>query len=421
MGSEGRVRMEEDPRRAPRPAPPRELSRRRKILFALLVALFSILIVLTGAEILTRVVRRLEALPKIRLYRVNAHGSYRMKPSLEIRTRMEGKLIHMRTNAFGMAWREVTLAKAPGVKRIAFVGDSFTFGLWASDMGKTLVGVFESRMPRERYEVVNFGVPGYGLADEKLEIQEEVLRFHPDYLILVFYGGNDFLDTYLGTSEYEVVKGKLRMNEANFQAKVPPAFRPRRSSDGGRTGWAARARKALRSHFVFFRLLKSMKPHRHGHTFHVHTNITSRTFWSQTKYPDIAEKAKQTSLETLARIDDLCARHHVTLLIAAVPFREQVESKETSGPDFDIRRPQLFVEEFARERGIPYLDLLPVARKAMAKDDRPLYLSSDPHLSNEGHRIMGEALAAWFQDLVAHPITLHPAASGRGEGKGDTS
>ncbi len=333
---------------------------------------------------------------------------------------MEGKLIQMRTNAFGMPWREVTLAKPRDVRRIAFVGDSFTFGLWAGNMGKTLVGVFESRLPREGFEVLNFGVPGYGLADEELEIREEVLGFHPDYLILLFYGGNDFLDTYLGTNEYEVVNGNLRMNEANFREKVPPAFRPRRSSGGGGPGWAARTRKTLRSHFVLFRILKSMKTHRHARAFRVHTNVTSRTFWSQTRYPWIAEKAKQTSLETLARIDDLCARNHVTLLIAAVPFREQVESKEARGPDFDVHRPQQFVEEFAREREIPYLDFLPFARATTTKRHDPFYLSSDPHLSEQGHRIMGEALAAWFQSLLAHPDALRrsrPSASGRGEGK----
>lgn len=73
-----------------------------------------------------------------------------------------------RVNAAGMVGRDVTAAKPPNVIRIAVVGDSISCGLELIPQNQT----FPSRMQVDldalgpdapRFEVLNFGVNGYGI------------------------------------------------------------------------------------------------------------------------------------------------------------------------------------------------------------------------------------------------------------------
>ena len=111
---------------------------------------------------------------------------------------------------------------------IAFVGDSFTFGQWASTAERSLVGVFDAEM-RPLEVDVNFGVPGYGFLEiERLET--DVSAFHPT-IALVSFNGNDFMDTYVGFSRCEIrPNGTLRTNGDNIAEKIPAPFYRQRGS-----------------------------------------------------------------------------------------------------------------------------------------------------------------------------------------------
>lgn len=95
-------------------------------------------------------------------------------------------------SAQGLRDREFSVEKPPGVFRIAVVGDSMTFG-WKvpleDSFPKRLESMLNERGPR-RYEVLNFGVPGYNTSQEAEVVREKALAFHPD-LLIVFYVGND--------------------------------------------------------------------------------------------------------------------------------------------------------------------------------------------------------------------------------------
>ena len=109
----------------------------------------------------------------------NGTGSYRLKPDIDLVTRIDGREVRIRTNRHGMHWRDVTIRKNDGRRRIAFLGDSFTFGSWADGYEESFVGTFDKNVSPERWEVLNFGVGGYGLAEEELLLREQVLDFSP--------------------------------------------------------------------------------------------------------------------------------------------------------------------------------------------------------------------------------------------------
>jgi lysophospholipase L1-like esterase len=106
---------------------------------------------------------------------------FELKPGSTVQAEVE-----YRINAFGMRNPEVSETKAPGVRRIAVLGDSIAFGYWVSE-----ADAFPRRLERlldggGRVEVLNFGVPGYNLDQEIEMLRVRALRFSPDLVLVAF-------------------------------------------------------------------------------------------------------------------------------------------------------------------------------------------------------------------------------------------
>ena len=96
-------------------------------------------------------------------------------------------------NSFGLRGRETTGKKPAGVRRIAVLGDSFTWGVGATD-DELYTAQLEQALPGT--EVLNFGVSGYGPVQYHL-LTEKVLSFEPDVVVIGFCLGNEFIDNVL--------------------------------------------------------------------------------------------------------------------------------------------------------------------------------------------------------------------------------
>jgi hypothetical protein len=72
-------------------------------------------------------------------------------------------------------------ARKPGFTRLEVFGDSFAFG---AEVGND--DPFAARLEREgdHLEVLNLGVPGYGIDQMYLRFKRDGLRFHPDVVVL---------------------------------------------------------------------------------------------------------------------------------------------------------------------------------------------------------------------------------------------
>jgi len=79
-------------------------------------------------------------------------------------------------------------AKAPGIFRIAVVGDSVSFGwkMWQEEAFPKRLEHHLNKRQEKRYEVYNFSVPGYNTAQERELLKERVISYDPDMAILVF-------------------------------------------------------------------------------------------------------------------------------------------------------------------------------------------------------------------------------------------
>lgn len=114
----------------------------------------------------------------------------------------------MRINAHGLRGDEVPLAKPVGKKRVAVLGDSFTWGIGASD-DEIYTTLLERALPG--VEVLNFGVSGYGPIQYHLQT-EKVLSFAPDAVVIAFCLGNDFVDNVFW-QRYRYYKPFARLDE----------------------------------------------------------------------------------------------------------------------------------------------------------------------------------------------------------------
>jgi len=106
---------------------------------------------------------------------------------------------YVRINSDGLRDREHAIAKPESTFRIAIVGDSyceaFSVSLeeafWAV-MGEKLEEC--NAFPGRKVEVINFGVSGYGTAQELLTLREKVWKYSPDLVLLAVTTNNDITD-----------------------------------------------------------------------------------------------------------------------------------------------------------------------------------------------------------------------------------
>lgn len=117
-------------------------------------------------------------------------------PKLELRESVTTifKGATLKTNRWGMRDQEYDVEKRPNTYRIAMLGASYLLGegVEAEESFEALV---EARLNGEyaagsarRYEVLNFGVGGYGLVEMVTVLDNKALAFHPDAVFCVVHG-----------------------------------------------------------------------------------------------------------------------------------------------------------------------------------------------------------------------------------------
>jgi hypothetical protein len=97
------------------------------------------------------------------------------------------------TNEFGMRDKPYTREKPPGTLRIALTGPSHVMGNGVGD-GETFEALVEERLNREfrhegyeRVEILNFAVDGYTIPQQLALLEERILGFSPDVVLITHY------------------------------------------------------------------------------------------------------------------------------------------------------------------------------------------------------------------------------------------
>ncbi|MBI2833069.1 MAG: SGNH/GDSL hydrolase family protein [Acidobacteria bacterium] len=95
-----------------------------------------------------------------------------------------------RMNRFGYREREFAEVKPGGVYRIAVLGDSFTFGQGIPDEER-YSNLLQTYLGRDRFEILNFGMPGHDLPQHLDVLERQALAHDADFVLLQLFV-NDF-------------------------------------------------------------------------------------------------------------------------------------------------------------------------------------------------------------------------------------
>jgi len=175
-------------------------------------------------------------------YEPDAVRGYRLQPDREGWQTKEGRA-YVRVNGDGLRDREHAKEKPAGTLRVAVLGDSYAEAAQV-EREEAFWAVLERRLAEcralagRRVEVINFGVSGYGTAQELLTLREKVWDYSPDVVLLAVTTNNDQIDNHRALKDsdempYFVLRGEELVLDNSFRDSK--AFR-RRTAWHGRLG-----------------------------------------------------------------------------------------------------------------------------------------------------------------------------------------
>ncbi len=134
------------------------------------------------------------------------------------------------TNRWGMRDQDYELTPPPNSYRIALLGPSYVMGSGVGD-GETFETLVEARLNEEhttgeveKYEILNFGVAGYSVLQHLALLEEKVLSFSPDAVLVI--GHPTEVDTVVRNLAGAATRGTTipydYLNEVLAEAGVTP-------------------------------------------------------------------------------------------------------------------------------------------------------------------------------------------------------
>lgn len=295
-------------------------------------------------------------------------------------------------------------------RRVVSIGDSFSIGV--------VPHVFHYTTVAEQLlgdtEILNLGVPGIGPAQYLLLLEREGLELAPDLVVVALFAGND-LEQYAPPSPAAGWPWMQRDRVMLFLvAQRLQAIRREREHSGvalseldrrlGRELQAGLDAKDLERELPHL-----LDPELEPASYSPERFASIET--SRARLLGLPSQAEYSRL--LAQLDALLATAgKVPLAFVLIPDEFQVDDalwaqvQVAAGPEpLERERFQRIVLDWARERGVPALDLLPELRAVPPwRDGRPhLYQLRDTHFNRRGNRAAGEALARFLASLPLAP------------------
>ena len=331
-------------------------------------------------------------------YTVDRERGYALRPGAEGVWSREGRG-SVRINQAGFRGADVPEATAPGVLRIAVLGDSFTEAIHVNEIDtfaqrlQTSLSADRSCALRRnfpgRVEVLNFGVGGYGTGQELLTWRHLAKRYRPDLVLLTVYPGNDFTDNepiprqdrpvFVLDAQNQLQINQHFRNTAAFRWRLSP---PGRLIDG------------LMNHSRLLQLLNEAK-----------NRLASRP--SAASVAPVASRASDRAWQLTDRLIGTLAsevsadRARFAVISTSAP--EQVWPNVQERPKLPFAREQRLAALLAQRR-IPYLPLAPGLQRQADRDRLVLHgfegqAPAQGHWNATGHRLAATAITSWLCDL----------------------
>jgi hypothetical protein len=374
-------------------------------------------------------------------YQPDASRGYALRPNMEGWYRKEGEAF-VRINSDGLRDREHSKEKPSNTLRIAVVGDSYAEAFQVAQE-KAFWSVMEQRLQDcptlagRRVEVINFGVSGYGTAQELITLRERVWEYSPDVVLLAMTTNNDVLDNSRAlklTDEipyFTLREGQLVLDNSFRDAR---SFRLRDSALNRVGRWLRDHLRFVQAvHLAQVALKSRLDAWRHGSVeqgkqkdaaaqsptptkqqqegaptdelgaanviYREPTDDTWRDAWA------VTEKLLATMN---AEVKERGARLYVVTLSNGIQVYPDAASRAAFARRLgveDLFYPERRFASLGEREGFPVLNLAPELQRYA--DERKAFLHGfgrelgNGHWNEEGHRVAGEMLARKLCDWLA--------------------
>ena len=280
---------------------------------------------------------------------------------------------------------------------IAVIGDSYIESPMTprDALMTTVLGKLENST------VANLGISGYGPRQELIVLKRYALPLHPKTIIWVFYEGNDLKDV----AQYE--KNHRIMSSRKHHQSAPARFWAR-SFTRNLLSAVLRVRQGCQvdANTDYFAIVKDTEGKERRLYFLA--DLDSAT--------DRESEAESATRSSLTAAYQLSVDQGIRLVVVFAPAEFRVYSGLSNVMEVSGKAKQWVVNDLPERLRkivagispqIDYLDLTPIF-KAEIEEGIPIFLSDDTHWTNEGHRIVAQALHRSFADRFPLYVEQQP-------------
>lgn len=306
-------------------------------------------------------------------------------------------------NSAGYRDREWTPAKPAGALRVAMLGDSYLAGFEVAAeqrVSEQLQQRLEAACDRP-VEVLNFGVSGYGTAQELETLRRRALQFQPDLVLLVFYTGNDLLDNNV---ELDPEPNRLHYGLAPSGDLVRQPFTVRDNAvkrwlrgHSRAYGFVRDRLRALQATRWAMTAIGAMQETTDAAPVNALTALQGAQFLAEPSPP--FERSWAITAGLLGQMRDAAAAQGAAFAVAIVPIREMIDggaaARLPGAERWDFALPLRRMQATCATLGVRCLSLLDAFRAADVDVDGS-FISG--HWSARGHATAAAALFDWLHD-----------------------
>ena len=312
-------------------------------------------------------------------------------------------------NSFGYRDREWSVAKPPNAVRVALLGDSYVAGLEVP-VGQRLSERLAEQLnahcgDTRRYEVLNFGVTGYGTAQELETLRHRVLQFRPDLVLLFFYEGNDLFDN---SVELDPEPNRLHYVFGPSGELVALPFTVR---DNAVKRW-------LRAHSKAYNFLRD----RISTLQAVHRAMIGAGLMQDAASPDAENNALQAlqvsqylrdappeidrawevTKALFPEVQRLATENDARFAVVIIPTKEtilrRIPAKDSNPSRWDMERPLERMAQICGDLGIDCVQLVDAFRAPGVDVEKCFF--SEGHWTGNGHAVASGAIFDALRDLI---------------------
>ena len=374
-------------------------------------------------------------------FQTDAERGYALIPNVEGWFWPERKS-YVKINSDGFRDREHAKTKPADTIRIAILGDSYAEARHIP-IQLTFWGVIEERLQQspalagKTIEVLNFGVSGYGTAEELLTLRQRVWEYSPDVIVLVLCTYNDITDNYRpfkGAEElpyFRVDNGKLILDDSFLRSE-----KYRWNDSKTFKTWVAvhnDSRLIQLLHHAQFAIktrLSEWKEQRRLSELEIQRSERAPSKLAETtasmtdligiqnmiyREPDNDDwrQAWAVTEALIAQISDEAAEGGVKFMVATVTAEIQVYPNATVRKNLmdrigvpDLFYPNHRLGAFAELEGINFLDLAEPMQRA-ADRERIFFHGfgndiGNGHWNEAGHKFAGELMAEKLAEMISN-------------------